>query len=344
MENQILEINLISAQGLKTPSSNLRKMQTYALTWVNPAAKLRTRVDSLGGENPTWNDKFLFRVSDDFISGDTSAVSVEIFAVGYIRDFLIGTVRFLLSTCLTTPTTPRAASAIQRSIGIPAFTAVQIRRPSGRFQGVLNIASAVYYSSDYPILDKVSAVSFRELMEKKERDSRRLRRLSRGGSRRSQHSSGGESCDFSDADSTTSSSSSASTALKEWNCVREMAGKMKGAKSNGGGLLCGLMVARKIPSYPSDQNLDTWGDSFEGMPSMAKKIPSYPSDQSLDTWENSFEGRPSMARKIPSYPSDQSLDTWDDSFEGRPSMAKKIPSYPSNQNLDTWEDSFEGSP
>lgn len=253
MENQILEINLISAQGLKSPPSNLRKMQTYALTWVDPAAKLRTRVDSLGGENPNWNDKFLFRVSDEFISRDTSAVSVEIFAVGYIKDFLIGTVRFLLSntTCL---------------IGTPALTAVQIRRSSGRFQGVLNIAAAVYYSSDYPILEKVPAVSFRELTEKKDRHSRRLRRMSHGGSRRSQYSSGGESCDASDADSTTSSSSSASTVLKEWNCIREMAGKIKGVKSNGAGLLCGLVVARKIPSCSSDQNLDTWEDSCKGSP------------------------------------------------------------------------------
>lgn len=256
-ETQILEINLISAQGLKPPSAKLRKMQTYAVTWINPGVKLRTRVDSLGGENPTWNDKFLFGVSDDFISGDTSAVAVEIFAVGYIKDILIGSVRFLLSTCFK-------KSAIDRSIGTPAFTAVQVRRPSGRFQGVLNFAAAVYYSSDYPILEKVSAVSFHELMEKKENESRRLRRLSRGGSRRSHQSSGGESCDFSDGtDSTTSSSSATSTMLKEWNCVRELAGKLQGAKSNGGGLLCGLVVPRKIPSCPSVQNLDTWPDSYE---------------------------------------------------------------------------------
>ncbi|KAL1540196.1 hypothetical protein AAHA92_24585 [Salvia divinorum] len=256
MDHQILEINLISAQGLKAPPSNLRKMQTYAVTWVNPAAKLRTRVDSLGGENPTWNDKFLFRVSDQFLSGDTSAVSVEIFAVGYIKDVLIGTVRFLLSTCLA-PHSPAPESPSRA----PAFTAVQIRRPSGRFLGVLNIAAAVYYSADYPILDKVPAVSFRALTEKKARESRRL---SRGDSRRSNQSSCGESCDLSDADSTASSASSpaASTALKEWNFVREMAGKVKGAKSNGGGLLCGLMVARKIPSCPS--NLDTWRGKDEG--------------------------------------------------------------------------------
>ncbi|KAG6402679.1 hypothetical protein SASPL_134881 [Salvia splendens] len=253
MDHQILEINLISAQGLKAPPSNLRKMQTYAVTWVNPASKLRTRVDSLGGENPTWNDKFLFRVSDQFLSGDTSAVSVQIFAVGYITDVLIGTVRFLLSTCLAPPRSP--ADSPTRA---PAFTAVQIRRPSGRFLGALNIAAAVYYSADYPILDKVSAVSFRALTEKKARESRRL---SRGNSRLSNQSSCGESCDLSDADSTVSSSAS-SPALREWNSVREMAGKLKGAKSNGGGLLCGLMMARKIPSCPS--NLDTWRGKDDG--------------------------------------------------------------------------------
>ncbi|PIN05301.1 hypothetical protein CDL12_22161 [Handroanthus impetiginosus] len=237
METQILEINLISAQGLKTPSSNSRRMQTYAVTWIDAAAKLRTRIDSVGGENPTWNDKFLFRVTDGFVSGDTSAVAVEIFAVGYIRDYLIGSVRFLLSTCLKRST----SLASERFSATPSCTAVQIRRPSGRFQGVLNIAAAVYYSSDYAILEKVSAVSLGDLMKKKEMVSRRLRRLSRGGSKRSQKSSGGDSCDFSDgADSTTSSSS-----------------------TNGRGLLCGLVMQRNIPLCPSDQNLEFWADSCE---------------------------------------------------------------------------------
>lgn len=273
METQILEINLISAQDLKPPSSNLRRMQTYAVTWINSTTKLKTHVDSLGGENPTWNDKFLFRVTDEFIYGDTSAVAVEIFAVGYIKDFLIGTVRFLLSTCLKR--TAALGSASERSIGTPSCTAVQIRRPSGRFQGVLNIAAAVYHSSDYAILEKVSAVSFRDLMEKKESESRRLRRLSRGGSKRSQQSSGGESCDLSDgADSTTSSSSTASTALKEWNCVLQMAGKKKEARSSdGSGLLCGLKMQRKIPFSPSDQNLQFWADSFEENVRSTAQIP-----------------------------------------------------------------------
>ncbi|GAU13608.1 hypothetical protein TSUD_347120 [Trifolium subterraneum] len=58
----VLEINLISAQGLKPPSSLKRRFQTYALTWIDSSTKLRTRVDKIGGQNPTWNDKFLFKI------------------------------------------------------------------------------------------------------------------------------------------------------------------------------------------------------------------------------------------------------------------------------------------
>ncbi|KAF3616049.1 putative F-box/kelch-repeat protein-like [Capsicum annuum] len=255
---QILEINLISAQSLKTPVTNLRRMQTYALLWIDPSTKLRSKIDNVGGENPTWNDKFLFRVSPEFISGETSGVSVEIYGVGYIKDFLIGTVRLLISNFLNGTS----------STATPAFTAVQIRRPSGRFHGVLNIAAS--FSADSSLLNGLSAVCFRDLMQEKENGGRwRRRRLSRIGSKRSEVSSSGEYCDFSDGtDSTTSSSSSSaamSTALKDWNCVRKvaaMAGK-KDVKSDGGGLLCGLMMQKKIQLRSLDQNSGFWEESFE---------------------------------------------------------------------------------
>ncbi|XP_075475863.1 uncharacterized protein LOC142514016 [Primulina tabacum] len=234
METQILEINLISAQGLKPPSTNLRRLQTYAVAWVNPAAKLKTRIDSLGGET---------------LPGTTNSYFASLMNL-----FLAIRPPFLLRSSVSGIL--KISSLERRSGGgTPSFTAVQIRRPSGRFQGVLNIAAAVYDSSECGVLDKVSAVSFRELMEKKESESRRRRRLSRAGSKQS---SGGESCDFSD-----SSDSTASTTLKDWNCVQERAGKEKGNQSNGGGLLCGLVMQSKIPFCPSDRDLELWADSFE---------------------------------------------------------------------------------
>jgi len=171
MQEQVLEINLISAQGLQPPSSPRRRLQTYALTWIDPSTKLRTRVDKVGGHNPTWNDKFLFRVTPEFLASDTSGISVAIYAVGTFRDHLIGTVRFLISNILSSPADPDAART-------PCFSAVQIRRPSGRFHGVMNIGALVVEASDFPALHKISAIGYRDLMGMKIKHHRRKRNRS----------------------------------------------------------------------------------------------------------------------------------------------------------------------
>ncbi|KAF7826116.1 BON1-associated protein 2 [Senna tora] len=150
---QVLEINLISAQGLKPLSSARRKQQTYAVTWVDPSTKLRTRVDQIGGENPTWNDKFLFRVTPEFLASETSAVCVAIYSVGLLRDSLVGTVRFLISNILDS-----GDDSDGDSIRTPTFCAVQIRRPSGSFHGVMNIGAMVLEGSDFPALNGISAI------------------------------------------------------------------------------------------------------------------------------------------------------------------------------------------
>ncbi|GFS38762.1 calcium-dependent lipid-binding (CaLB domain) family protein [Actinidia rufa] len=166
----------------------------------------------------------------------------EIYAVGYIKDPLVGTVRFLLSSAASRP-----------GIGTPSFTAVQVRRPSGRFHGVLNIAATVLHGLDFASLGGFSAICIRDLMDE---THRRRRRHGRRGSEKNEQSSGYESCgdsvDLSDgADSTTSSSSTTSTVLKDWNSARGE----KDLKSDGKALLCGLMLQRKIHLRPSDQNL-----------------------------------------------------------------------------------------
>lgn len=272
-ETKILEINLISAQNLKIPSSatkRRRTMHTYALAWVDPNTKLRSDLDVVGGENPTWNDKFIFRVSQDFINGDTSAVQFQIYAVGYLRDYFIGTVRYILSS---SPISSRSGDVI----GIPGFSALHIRRPSGNVYGVLNIAATVYNSSDFPSLSGVSAICFRDLIGKNHqfREGRLSRCLSHVGSKRSEQSSESESVYFSDGtDSTVTTKTSNSslcdsktvTGFKDGNVVRSkllMAGK-KAWKSDGGSLLCGLVISPRR-SKPLDQDQD------QGLPSVKSK-------------------------------------------------------------------------
>ncbi|GMI75918.1 hypothetical protein like AT4G01200 [Hibiscus trionum] len=153
----ILELTLISAQGLKK-TSKFRRMKTYALAWIDSTVKVRTGIDRVGGVNPTWNDKFLFRVSPAFLYSETSGISIEIFADGIFRDTLVGTVRLLVCNLLRT-----GSSLIP--VRVPSFSAVQVRRPSGRCQGILNVGASVLLGSDVPAMNGAPAMNFRELIE-----------------------------------------------------------------------------------------------------------------------------------------------------------------------------------
>lgn len=270
---QVLEINLISAQGLKPPASPRRRLQTYALTWIHSDTKLRTRVDKVGGENPTWNDKFLFRVTPEFLSSETSGVCVAIYAVGTFRDHLIGTVRFLVSNILSSSA---ASEPVTRTT--PCFSAVQIRRPSGRFHGVMNIGAMVIEGSEFPALarNKISAIGYRDLMGEKIQLNRRKTEPEREAKPKKcaiataiadevVAVASSESCENSFTDSTegaestsTSSTSSprttaAAAALKEWNGVRELAGN-KGLTASG--FLCCLVAHRSGPFSPTNTTIE----------------------------------------------------------------------------------------
>ncbi|XP_075086495.1 uncharacterized protein LOC107772837 [Nicotiana tabacum] len=159
---QLLEINIISVQDLEPTS---KKMKTYVTAWIHPTQKLTTGVDVEGGNNPTWNDKFVFRVDEEFLRQDTSAVHIEIFSVHWFRDSLIGTVRVLVGN-LIPPI--RAYGHHNHHLGM-RFVALQIRRPSGRPQGILNIGVALLDGSmrSMPLYRQMStsAVGYRDLME-----------------------------------------------------------------------------------------------------------------------------------------------------------------------------------
>ncbi|CAL0300012.1 unnamed protein product [Lupinus luteus] len=128
---QLLEINLISAQDLAPVS---KSMKVYAVAWVNPERKLTTQIDLDGHNNPTWNEKFVFRVDDEFLTAEDSAIIIEIYASAWLRDVLIGTVGVLLSNLL-----PPSVRANHRKSSKVRFVALQVRKPSGRPEGILNI-------------------------------------------------------------------------------------------------------------------------------------------------------------------------------------------------------------
>lgn len=235
MDSQLLEINLISAQRLKPPPG-LRRVQSYAVAWVDPSAKLRTRVDRVGGENPTWNEKFIFHVPAGFLADDSpSAVSVEIYAAGgwYLPDSLVGTVRLLIGN----------ERLLRRPRDAPAFAAVGIRRPSGRIHGVLNVGAAILSRVSLRAAEALAwspAVGYRDLMgDERARIPRipsRVRTALKDANR----------------DATTSG-----RGTKEASEEEEAAAEERGG-SDGGVVFCGpcfMPFPRRIHLSPSDQNL-----------------------------------------------------------------------------------------
>ncbi|TYH50275.1 hypothetical protein ES332_D10G194100v1 [Gossypium tomentosum] len=139
---QLLEINMISAQALEPVCR--RKMKTYAVAWVHSERKLSTRIDNQGHTNPTWNDKFVFRVHEEFLHRDTSAVTIEIYAVHWFRNIHVGTVRATVGNLI--PLVSQRQNRLEVQLGMQ-FVALQVWRPSGRPQGILNIGVALLDSS-----------------------------------------------------------------------------------------------------------------------------------------------------------------------------------------------------
>ncbi|PIN19965.1 hypothetical protein CDL12_07356 [Handroanthus impetiginosus] len=163
---QLLEISLISAQDLAPISKSMR---TYAVAWINPTRKLTTRTDQHGHTHPTWNDKFTFRVDNKTLFSEDAAITIEIYMVSWFRDVLIGTVRVLISDLLSPPT----GIPLQNLPKNMRFIALQVRRPSGTPQGILNMGVALLDSTmrsmplHYYVSNPPGADNFRDEIEKK---------------------------------------------------------------------------------------------------------------------------------------------------------------------------------
>ncbi|KAK4770413.1 hypothetical protein SAY87_030945 [Trapa incisa] len=164
---QLLELSIVSAQDLAPVT---RSMHTYAVAWVHPDRRLTTRVDNSGRFNPSWNDKFVFQVDDEFLENDTSAVTVEIYAVHWLKDVKVGTVRVLIDNLVLSravPGTSRFSRHWQRQrsyVGME-FVALQVRRPSGRPQGMLNVGLAVLDGSMRSMPLSSCGIGFKGLLE-----------------------------------------------------------------------------------------------------------------------------------------------------------------------------------
>ncbi|XVF57069.1 hypothetical protein PTKIN_Ptkin06aG0174000 [Pterospermum kingtungense] len=138
--SRILEITLVSAEDLVPVSKN---MKTYAVAWVQQDRKLATGVDQTGGTEPTWNDKFVFRVDDKFLNSENATIVVEIYAAAWVKDALIGYANVHIKDIFHL----RSVGNAKINNSAARTVTLQIRRPSGRPQGILNMEVALIDST-----------------------------------------------------------------------------------------------------------------------------------------------------------------------------------------------------
>ncbi|KAH6557976.1 hypothetical protein KP509_1Z083200 [Ceratopteris richardii] len=134
-----LHLNIISAQNLKS-SIFRKKMQAYCIVWIDPQNRLATHVDVSGGVHPTWNTTMTFSLNKHHTT-QKSLISIEIFSKGHLKDTLLGTVGVLVSNLISEDMCREGTR----------FCALQIRRPSGRSHGILNIGSMIIHPTSVKI-------------------------------------------------------------------------------------------------------------------------------------------------------------------------------------------------
>ncbi|XP_073019291.1 uncharacterized protein [Primulina eburnea] len=122
----LLEITIFSAQDLPPVSKMLR---TFAVSYINRDHRLSTAVDHCGNCNPTWNHKVLFDVDERFLKSKSSAITIEIYNVAWLRDLPIGTVHLMINSL---------SPALHKNPSLRRVS-LQVRRPSGLLKGTMNI-------------------------------------------------------------------------------------------------------------------------------------------------------------------------------------------------------------
>ncbi|XP_058103633.1 BON1-associated protein 2-like [Magnolia sinica] len=134
-ENRLREIEvlIISAQDLKNVK-HVTKMRAYAVVYVEHEHVAKTHVDEDGGVNPTWNEKLTVKFREGLPETDVmAALNVDIYAHGHVREKPVGSARVLLCDVLKEGD---ASEPVDNPI---QCLTLQVRRASGRPQGLLNL-------------------------------------------------------------------------------------------------------------------------------------------------------------------------------------------------------------
>lgn len=128
MEYRSLDLKIISAKGLKNVNL-FAKMNVFAMASLSsdPSSKKQTPVDKEGGENPTWNSSMEFSIPTS--NPSNLFLHIQLKCRSFLCHCLVGDVHIPVKDLLLL------------ADGKPAhFVSYQVRKPSGKPQGVLSLS------------------------------------------------------------------------------------------------------------------------------------------------------------------------------------------------------------
>ncbi|KAL2622478.1 hypothetical protein R1flu_002683 [Riccia fluitans] len=131
MEERTIEVDVVSATGLKNVKTFGGHQTTYVVAYIVPQTKRSTKVDTSRGVNPTWNAKLTFLCDERILEKGGAHLTLEIYSQGVLSDTLIGKV----SIPLYLPVASNANAG--KSDGTPVEYSV--RSVSGKERGLLKV-------------------------------------------------------------------------------------------------------------------------------------------------------------------------------------------------------------
>ena len=128
-----LELIISSAKDLKNVNRRHGSLKPYVVVWVDPAAKLSTKVDNEGDTSPCWNETLLIPVPSR-IEDSTLYLDVVHFKADDEDDTkpVVGSARLFLHDVVD-----------DVGFGAQAVSTLELRRPSGRPHGKVEVKVSV---------------------------------------------------------------------------------------------------------------------------------------------------------------------------------------------------------
>ncbi|CAM6099956.1 unnamed protein product [Calypogeia fissa] len=122
-----ITLTVVSASDLKQVTT-WRRQSPYAMAYIDPDRKHKTKVADDGGVNPKWNSRLVIEADEQQVRLGRTIITLEIRRSGTFYDALIGTAQIPLANV--------SKGGYQ---GGPQKMVFAVQRPSGRTQGIVEV-------------------------------------------------------------------------------------------------------------------------------------------------------------------------------------------------------------